>query len=113
MQADLRQCFCVCSVELDVLWVSRCAPRADILYVKFSHRPLLIYLQPAVRTNTAVFHHSDQPPVGITVVEQDHGVAFGGVRLSFHSGYESVESVHEFEVNVFYVWSACIFPSDK
>lgn len=50
--------------------------------------------------DAAVFHDTHQPPVAVAVVEKNHGITLGCVRLPFDRGNKGVEGVYEFEIDV-------------
>jgi hypothetical protein len=52
------------------------------------------------RTNTAILDNSDQPPIAVAIVQQNHSVALGCIGLPFNRSDKCVERIDEFEVNV-------------
>lgn len=52
------------------------------------------------RTDTAVLDHAHKPPVTVTIVEQDHGVAFGRIRLSLDGSDKGVQGIYKVKINI-------------
>ena len=59
-------------------------------------------LRVCILTYATILDHADEPPIAVTVVEQYHGVAFGGIGLSLDRRDECMEGIHELEINVLY-----------
>lgn len=52
------------------------------------------------RTNAAIFHNTNKPPIAVAVIEKNHGISFGCIGLSIDRRDEIVESVNEFKIDV-------------
>lgn len=52
------------------------------------------------RTNAAIFHNTNKPPIAVAVIEKNHGVSFGCIGLSIDRRDEIVEGVNEFKVDI-------------
>jgi hypothetical protein len=53
-------------------------------------------------TDAAILHDSNEPPVAVAIVEEDHCISLCCVGLSINRGDKIVKSVDEFEINIFY-----------
>lgn len=51
-------------------------------------------------TNAAVLDDANKPPIAITVVKEDHGIAFCGICLALDRCDKGVQGVDEFKINV-------------
>lgn len=52
-------------------------------------------------TDTAVFHNSHKPPVGVAVVKENHSVSLCCIGLSFNGSDKVMKRIYKFEIDIF------------